>query len=93
MRLGRFPTLLLAAVLAGPAIWRATVTGDLDPRTALMRFLIAVPVAGVMLAFLRSLATGYQVKGAAAQPQPPLRVEAVTGEPMMPQRRAGDPSG
>jgi hypothetical protein len=91
MRLGRFPTLLLAAVLAGPAIWRATVTGDLDPRTALMRFLIAVPVAGIMLALLRSLATGYQVKGAAAQP--PLRVEAVTGEPMMPQRRADDPSG
>jgi hypothetical protein len=94
MLLGRFPTLLLAAVLAGPALWHAAVTGDLDPKTALLRYLIAVPIAGVMLAFLRALVRAYQgdqglLGSPDGQPGPPLRVAAVAGEPM-PQRPEGD---
>ena len=91
MRLGSPATVLLAALLASPAIYHAAVTGDLPPRTALLRFLIAVPVAGIMLALLRALARGYQQSAAdRVAARPPLRVEAVTGEPMMPNRRGND---
>ena len=55
----RFSTLLLAAVLAGPALWQAFVLGDLDVSTALLRYLIAVLVAAVMLALFRMLVRVY----------------------------------
>ncbi|MFG1925773.1 hypothetical protein [Cryptosporangium sp. NPDC048952] len=56
----RYSVLLLAALLAAPALWQAFVVGDLDIDTALIRYLIAVLVAAVMLAFLRMLYTTYQ---------------------------------
>ncbi|MBT8227349.1 MAG: hypothetical protein HKP61_08530 [Dactylosporangium sp.] len=85
MRLASFPTLFLAAVLASPALWHAFIVRDLDPRTALLRYLIAVPLSGLMLALLRSMTRGYRQQ----QSRKPLRVEAVTGEPM-PRQRATD---
>jgi hypothetical protein len=51
----RFSVLLLAAVLASPALWQAFVVGDLDVETALLRYLIAVLIAAAMLGFLRML--------------------------------------
>jgi hypothetical protein len=56
----RASTLLLAALIASPALWQALVTQQLDLTTALTRFLIAVPVSAVMLAMLRGLAAGYR---------------------------------
>lgn len=86
MRIASIPTLLLATVLSGPAIWNALVTHELEPRTALLRYLLAVPVAAAMLWVLSLLA-----KAAAQEnedkPRPPLRVEAVTGEALSSTRR------
>ena len=56
----RYSVLLLAALLAAPALWQAFVVGDLDVDTALIRYLIAVLVAAVMLAFVRMLYNTYQ---------------------------------
>jgi hypothetical protein len=56
----RTSTLLLAALIASPALWQALVTQQLDLTTALTRFLIAVPVSAVMLAMVRGLAAGYR---------------------------------
>ena len=84
MRLGSFPPLLLAAALSSPALWHAIVARDIDAKTALSRFLIAVPIAWIMLKLLNSLAKWY-----GAEPKPPLKVTAVTGDPI-PQRRAED---
>ncbi|MDT5037464.1 MAG: hypothetical protein QOE03_2649 [Micromonosporaceae bacterium] len=53
------PTLLLAAVLDSPALWHAFVAHDLDYTTAGVRYLIAVVVAAVMMALVRSMASGY----------------------------------
>ena len=55
----RFSVLLLAAVLASPALWHAFVVGDLDLDTALIRYLIAVLIASFMLGFLRMLYNTY----------------------------------
>jgi hypothetical protein len=53
------PTLLLAALLDSPALWHAFVAHDLDYTTAGIRYLIAVVVAAVMMALVRTLASGY----------------------------------
>ncbi|GAA3397730.1 hypothetical protein [Cryptosporangium minutisporangium] len=51
----RFSVLLLAAVLAAPALWQAFVVGNLEVDTALIRYLIAVVLAAAMLGFLQML--------------------------------------
>jgi hypothetical protein len=53
-------TLLLAGLIASPALWHAFVTGDLSVSAALARFLIAVPVSGLMMAVLRGLTASYR---------------------------------
>ena len=60
MTLIRPGVLLLAALLAAPALWRAAVDGQLDLNSALIRFLIAVPVAIVMVSGLRLLTADYR---------------------------------
>jgi hypothetical protein len=82
MILGRYSTLLLAAVLDSPALWQAFVTHEMDYMSALTRYLVAVVVAAAMLAMLRGLANGY-LRGAPA----PGRA---AGEPANPQRRRTD---
>jgi hypothetical protein len=57
--------LVLAALMAAPAIWLAAVDGKLDLNSALMRFLIAVPVAIAMVGGLRLLTAEYRHKLAA----------------------------
>jgi len=69
--LARWSTLLLAALMAGPALWHAFVQKDLDYVTALTRFLMAVPVSAVMLAMLRGVTARYGPRSAA--PRPPER--------------------
>ena len=60
MPLIRPGALLLATAISGPAIYHAVVVGDLDGSTAMIRFLIAVPVAMLMLAGLRSVTASYR---------------------------------
>lgn len=86
MQLARFPTLLLATLMASPALYHAFVAHDLDPTTALIRFLIAVPVAAIMLAVVRALTSGYK----RTKRSEPIHAEAVTGTPLPPARRAND---
>lgn len=52
-------TLLLAALVDSPAIYSSAI-GQMDPSTALYRYLIAIPVCGLMLAFLRSITKSYE---------------------------------
>ena len=59
MGLIRPAALLLALVMASPALYRAFVTENDVRADALARFLLAVPVAALMLAALRFVVTGY----------------------------------
>lgn len=52
-------TLLVAVLLSSPALWSGFVTGTLDTTTALIRFLIAVPVAALMLFALKAITRNY----------------------------------
>jgi hypothetical protein len=66
--LSRPGTLALALLLAGPALWQAFVADQMDASTALLRFLIAVPVSAVMLAVLRGLTGDYRRQRKADKP-------------------------
>jgi membrane protein implicated in regulation of membrane protease activity len=49
----------LAILLSSPALWSAFAAGSMEITAALIRFLIAVPVAALMLALLRMVTAGY----------------------------------
>ncbi|WP_433051005.1 hypothetical protein [Dactylosporangium sp. CS-033363] len=98
--MARFSTLFLALLIASPALYAGFVTHALSMQTALLRLLIAVPVAAVMLALFRMITGGYgrRAEEKRAEPKPgdqeqegdqPLRAEATAGEPF-PQRRSED---
>lgn len=55
----RWPVLMLALVLSTPSLWRAFAAGSMDPATALLRFLIAIPIATAMLLMLRLVTSSY----------------------------------
>lgn len=59
MGLIRPSALLLAVLMASPALYRAFVTEQLSYESALGRFLLAVPAAALMLAALRFITNGY----------------------------------
>lgn len=64
--------LLFALVMSAPALYRY-VTDELDISQVLVRFLIAVPIAAVLLAGLRFVTAGYgrtEESGTPAQPTP-----------------------
>lgn len=50
----------LAVLLSSPALWSAFVSGSMGITTALVRFLIAVPVAALMLSLLRLVTASYE---------------------------------
>ncbi|RLK53637.1 hypothetical protein [Actinokineospora cianjurensis] len=50
----RYSTLAVAALMASPSLWSAFVLGTLDPTDAVIRLLIAVPVAAILLAIPRA---------------------------------------
>lgn len=56
----RTPVLGLALVLSTPALWSAFVTGSMSLQTAMIRFLIAIPIAAAMLCVLQAMMQAYQ---------------------------------
>jgi hypothetical protein len=44
---------MLAVLLSAPSLWMAFVSHQISTDTALIRLLIAIPVAGVLLGVLR----------------------------------------
>lgn len=92
MQIARFPTLFLAIAIASPALYGAFVTHTMEVKTALIRLLIAVPVAAIMLAALAALTKGYgeakQKQKSKLKSEQAIRAEAVTGEPIA--RRSSD---
>jgi hypothetical protein len=70
MALARPGALALAVAIDSPALWHAFVAHDLSASTALLRFLIAVPVSAAMLAVLRALTAPYH------RPEQPIRAVA-----------------
>lgn len=68
--------LALAVLLSSTALWSAFVDGSMSVTTALIRFLIAVPVAAVMVYAFNLVVRGNLGRSKPpAVPQPP--VEAV----------------
>ena len=64
--------LVLAVLLSSTALWSAFVDGSMDVTTALIRFLIAVPVAAVMVyAFNVVVGSNLGRTRLSATPQPP----------------------
>ena len=59
MNMLRPSVLGLAVLLSSPALWAAFVAGSMGITSALIRFLIAVPVAALMLTLLRMVTAGY----------------------------------
>ncbi|MFI7596933.1 hypothetical protein [Actinoplanes sp. NPDC049681] len=60
--------LLFALLMSAPALYRY-VLDEIDITEVLIRFLIAVPIAAILLAGLRFITAGY---GRAAQPGTPV---------------------
>ncbi|HET6211195.1 MAG TPA: hypothetical protein VFD94_12465 [Jatrophihabitans sp.] len=52
--------LLLALVLSGSTLWSAFMDGSISVTSALIRFLIAVPVAALMVHVLSLVTASYQ---------------------------------
>jgi hypothetical protein len=50
----RGSVLLVALLISAPVVWQALVDQTVDVESAVIRFLIAVPVAAVLLAMVRS---------------------------------------
>jgi hypothetical protein len=86
MHLGRFSTLFVAVAISSPALYAGFWTHTLDAKTALLRFLIAVPVAAVMLAIVRTVTRDYGKDK--PNKEPAIRAQAIAGEPV--DQRRGD---
>jgi hypothetical protein len=80
MGLIRPSVLLLALLMSAPALYRYFISQDLDVTSALGRYLLAVPVAALMLALVRFVTAGY---GRKTEPVPPTLQgnQPATGEP------------
>lgn len=79
-------TVLMAALMASPALWAGFVTGKLDVRSAMIRFLVAVPVAMLMLAGMRALTASYR------RAQNPKPAPAPAPAPLVEQQEPDTPS-
>jgi hypothetical protein len=68
----RWSVLLFALLMSAPALYRY-VLDEIDLTEALVRFLIAVPIAALLLAGLRFVTAGYgrtEEKGTPVTPTP-----------------------
>lgn len=85
--MARFSTLVIALLIASPALYSALVTHELDLTSALLRYLIAVPVAALMMWIVRAVTQDYGQEDQ-KEKDPTVRAEAITGEPLA--RRSTD---
>ncbi|HEV7962147.1 MAG TPA: hypothetical protein VGP57_06370 [Actinoplanes sp.] len=70
------PTVLLFALLmSAPAVYRF-VLDEIDITEALLRFLIAVPIAAILLAVVRFVTAGYGKRAEPATPATPRPVDS-----------------
>jgi hypothetical protein len=72
----RWSVLLFALLMSAPALYRY-VLDEIDLTEALVRFLIAVPIAAVLMAGLRFLTAGY---GRTDEPATPVTPTPDDGE-------------
>ncbi|MET8151189.1 hypothetical protein ACIBSW_05185 [Actinoplanes sp. NPDC049668] len=72
--------LLFALLMSAPALYRY-VTDEIDISQVLIRFLIAVPIAAVLLAGLRFITAGYGRTEESGTPTTPTSVEPEAGPP------------
>ena len=72
--------LWFALLITAPALYRY-VLDEIDITTVLIRFLIAVPIAAVLLAGLRYVTAGYGKSGDPATPVTPKPTDAPTDAP------------
>jgi hypothetical protein len=70
--------LALAVLLSSTALWSAFIDGSLDVTTALIRFLVAVPVAGLMV-YAFNLVVRSNASRTAAKPPPAGEQPSGTG--------------
>ena len=80
MGLIRPSVLLFALIISIPAVYRY-VTGDIDEVSVLARFLIAVPVAAILLAGLRFVTASYGTKEEDEEPAVPVTPTPMDQEP------------
>jgi hypothetical protein len=59
----RIEVLLAALLVSSPTLYEALVTGDTSVDTALIRFLLAIPVCGIGLLMVRKLFDAYASHG------------------------------
>lgn len=67
--------ILFALLMSAPAVYRYALN-EIDVTVVLARFLIAVPIAAVLLAGLRFVTAGYGRKDEPATPVTPTRADA-----------------
>jgi hypothetical protein len=67
--------LLFALLMSAPALYRF-VLDEIDITEALLRFLIAVPIAAILLAVLRFVTAGYGKRAGPATPVTPSPVDS-----------------
>lgn len=75
--------LLFALLMSAPALYRY-VTDEVDISQVLIRFLIAVPIAAVLLAVLRFITAGYgrtEEPGTPTTPTPGAPPDPESGHP------------
>jgi hypothetical protein len=73
----RWSVLLFALLMSAPALYRY-VLDEIDLTEALVRFLIAVPIAAVLMAGLRLVTAGY---GRTDEPGTPVTPTPDDGDP------------
>jgi hypothetical protein len=77
----RWSVLLFALLMSAPAVYRY-VLDEIDVTELLVRFLIAVPVAAILLAGLRFITAGY---GKTDEPSLPVTPTPADAEPTSPE--------
>ena len=70
----------LAVLLSAPALWAAFAAGTMGVTTALARFLIAVPVAALMLSLLRMVTASYSRQALRRQVAAAVAARAEAGD-------------
>jgi hypothetical protein len=77
MGLARLDVLLVAALVSSPTFWSAFVDGTESVETALLRYVIALPICALAMGLVRKLFQGYALQAVATK----VRDKAAEREP------------